>query len=202
MNGQLTKRLKMPMKVYSDGACSFKGYAPYAPGGYGAVLINESRNGQLDTVEGYELDTTSIRMEMLGFIEGLKLAISTAVNDCENMSKEKLTENRPAVNVEMYTDSMFIVDSLRKGWLKNWKRTNFKKADGTELKNADLWLEFVDICAWLKVINEKRPYSITFKVLKVKGHSNDTFNDYADDIAVTAKQKAIAEIKNIKKRGG
>jgi ribonuclease HI len=79
--------------------------------------------------------------------------------------------NRKGLPVKVYTDSRYIVDSVQKGWLKNWIRTDFKGGK----KNKDLWLQYHDLAA---------EFHITFHW--VKGHADNPNNNRCDELATMA----------------
>ena len=81
--------------IYSDGAC--KGNP--GPGGYGTILVYKGAEKELS---GGEARTTNNRMELLGAIEGLRAL------------------KRPS-QVELISDSKYLVDGMTKGWAKSWQ---------------------------------------------------------------------------------
>ncbi len=138
--------------LYTDGACS----GNPGPGGYAAILIY---NGIEKEISGGEPDTTNNKMEMMAVIKGLEIL----KEPCE---------------VNVYSDSAYVVNSIEKGWVYSWKKKGWKKADKKEVKNIDLWerlLKQLDIH--------------TVKFLKVKGHSTDELNNRCDALAVKEREK-------------
>ena len=87
--------------IYTDGACS----GNPGVGGYGTVLLYGSARKELS--QGYQL-TTNNRMEVLAVIKGLE----ALKEPCE---------------VTLYSDSKYVVDAIKKGWLKKWKENNWKR---------------------------------------------------------------------------
>ncbi|HRP02870.1 MAG TPA: ribonuclease HI [Candidatus Kapabacteria bacterium] len=102
--------------IYTDGSS----LGNPGKGGWAAILLYKGKRAELS--EGYEL-TTNNRMEMMAIINALK-----AIKD----SKYK---------IKLHTDSRLIVDTINKGWLKNWKRNNWVKSDKKAVLNIDLWKE-------------------------------------------------------------
>ena len=131
--------------IYTDG--SSRGNP--GPGGYGVVLISGKHRKELS--EGYAL-TTNNRMELLAVIKGLEAL---------NFDHSKVT---------VYTDSKYVVDSVEQGWLFQWEKVRFKKK-----KNADLWIQFLDLY---------RKHEVKFKW--VKGHADNKENEHCDKLAVNA----------------
>ena len=106
------------VELYTDGACS----GNPGKGGYGIVLCYGPH--RLELSGGYRL-TTNNRMELMAAVEGLR----ALKEPCE---------------VTLYSDSKYLVDALRLGWLENWKRRGFRKADGKPVLNPDLWRELLE----------------------------------------------------------
>lgn len=75
--------------------------------------------------------------------------------------------------IEIYTDSQYLVNSVEKGWVRNWEKKGFKGK-----KNPDLWKRF------LKIFERHR-----IKFYWIKGHAGHPENERADELAVEAAQK-------------
>ena len=99
--------------MHTDGSC----LGNPGPGGWAALL---SAKGQTKHVSGGFALTTNNRMEIYAALMGL----------------EALT--RPCT-VDLYTDSRYVCDAVRKGWITSWKKRGWKKADGKPALNRDLW---------------------------------------------------------------
>ena len=85
--------------LYTDGACS----GNPGPGGWGAVLIF---NGIEKELSGANPNTTNNVMEITAVIEGLKAL------------------KRPC-NVNIYSDSAYVVNCFEKDWINNWIKNNW-----------------------------------------------------------------------------
>ncbi len=145
----------MKVRIYTDGAARGN---PDGPGGYGVVMEYVDPKGVLHTKElsqGYE-KTTNNRMELMGAIAGL----------------EQL--KRPC-EVELYSDSQYLVNAFNQHWIDNWKRKNWKKSDGGMVKNIPLWK---------RLLNAKQSHDVTF--IWVKGHDGHPQNERCDVLATTA----------------
>lgn len=135
--------------LYTDGACS----GNPGVGGYGAVLIY---NGHEKRISGAEDNTTNNRMELFAVISGLKCL------------KEKC-------EVTVYSDSAYTVNAFIEGWVYEWRRNGWKKADGKDVLNADLWQTLLDLT---------EEHSVKF--IKVKGHADNEYNNICDKLATDA----------------
>ena len=131
--------------IYTDG--SSRGNP--GPGGYGAVLQWGTTSKELS--QGYKL-TTNNRMEMMGVIAAM----------------ESLT--REGLDIIIYTDSAYIVNSVEKKWVFGWEKKGYAGK-----KNADLWARFLRLYRKHKV-----------KFVWVKGHANNVYNNRCDVLATQA----------------
>ena len=132
--------------IYTDGACS----GNPGPGGYAGILMY---NGFEKTIRGGDENTTNNRMVMLAVINSL----SALKEDCE---------------VDLYSDSQYVVDAFNKGWLFAWKAKGWRTASKSEVKNVDLWEELLRLTSTHKV-----------NFIKVKGHADNEYNNKCDEIA-------------------
>ena len=134
-----------PIYLFTDGAAS----GNPGPGGYGVVMRCGSYEKEFSG--GFSL-TTNNRMELLAVITGLE-AIKW-----------------DSAEVEVYSDSSYVVKTLTEGWLDKWIRTGFAKK-----KNADLWLRFNNVY---------RRHHVRFHW--IKGHAGHPENERCDALAVAA----------------
>lgn len=138
--------------LYTDGACS----GNPGPGGWAAIL---EWNGIEKELSGGEANTTNNRMELTAVIAGL----SQLKEPCE---------------VELYSDSKYVIDALEKGWVYGWKRKNWIKSDKKPALNVDLWEKLLPLVA-----RHKLHYHW------VKGHADNPKNNRCDELAVLQSQR-------------
>ncbi|MCL2000222.1 MAG: ribonuclease HI [Planctomycetes bacterium] len=143
--------------IYTDGACS----GNPGPGGWGAVLKYPAASREL-RLAGAEIATTNNRMELTAVIQGL------------------LALKRPA-RVVVTTDSRYVVDALKAGWLENWQRNGWRTADRKPVKNEDLWRE---------LLQAMRQHQVAWRW--IRGHAGHPENELADELAVAARLKVSA----------
>ncbi len=115
MNYAIMKKSNKKIKIYTDGGS----LGNPGPGGYGAVLMCDNKRKELSG--GFRL-TTNNRMELLGVISALEL-----LNP--DFSYE----------VDIFSDSRYIVDAINKGWLDKWKKKNWMRNKVDKVINPDLW---------------------------------------------------------------
>lgn len=139
----------MKVKLYTDGACR----GNPGRGGYAAIL----KSGQYckELSQGYRM-TTNNRMELRGVMAGL----AALTKSCQ---------------VEVYSDSKYVVDASNKKWIEGWKKKGWKRGKGEKLANADLW----------KLLDELRGrHEVTWHW--VKGHAGHAENERCDELATEA----------------
>ena len=138
--------------VYTDGACS----GNPGPGGWGALLMWKGKKRE---IAGSEQNSTNNRMEMRAVIEALKAL------------------KRPC-HVKIHSDSALIVNAFKQGWIENWIKKGWKKANKKPVENQDLWKEM------LQAMDDHR-----VSWIKVKGHADNELNNRVDRLAVEASKK-------------
>lgn len=82
-----------------------------------------------------------------------------------------LKKIKTASEITIYTDSTYVKNGITE-WINNWKINGWKNANKKPVKNKDLWIELDSLC---------KDNLITWKW--VKGHSNDKYNNLADELA-------------------
>ena len=138
--------------IYTDGACS----GNPGPGGWAAILQYGARQKE---ISGGEARTTNNRMELTAVIE----ALSLLKEPCE---------------VDLYSDSRYVIDALTKGWARSWRARNWVKGDKKPALNPDLWERLLDLCE-----------GHTVRFHWVKGHAENAYNERCDGMAVAESQK-------------
>jgi len=104
-------------------------------------------------ISGGEKHTTNNRMEIQAVIEGLKLL-------------------KEPCSVSVYSDSAYVVNCFEKGWIHSWLRNGWKNSKKEPVENQELWKEL-----WALMGKHKVSY------VKVKGHSDNEFNNRCDELA-------------------
>ena len=107
-------------------------------------------------ISGSNPKTTNNIMEMTAVIEALKL----------------LKEN---CNVTIYSDSTYVVNAFEEKWIDGWIKNNWKNSNKKEVKNKELWQKMLEL---LK--------NHSYKFIKVKGHSDNEYNNRCDYLATHA----------------
>ena len=135
--------------IYTDGACS----GNPGPGGWGTILMYKDTAKE---ISGYMKNTTNNIMEITAVIEGLK------------MLKYKC-------DVEIYSDSAYVVNAFLQNWILGWIKNGWKNSSKEEVKNKELWQELFSLT---------KIHDVTFH--KVKGHADNEYNNRCDELARNA----------------
>lgn len=143
------------VQIYTDGSARGN---PDGPGGYGTILHFVDQRGVLHekTMSGGFKRTTNNRMELLAAIVGLEAL------------------NRPC-QVELYSDSQYLVNAFNQHWIESWQKKNWKRGKNEPVKNVDLWK---------RLLAAKAPHDVKF--IWVKGHDGHPQNERCDELATTA----------------
>ena len=145
----------MKVSIFTDGAARGN---PDGPGGYGTILQYVDPNGTLHERElsaGYK-KTTNNRMELMAVIVGLEAL------------------NRPC-EVELYSDSKYVIDAFEQHWVDSWLKNNWKNSQKKPVKNIDLWK---------RLLTAKEKHQVHFNW--VTGHAGHPLNERCDTLATTA----------------
>ena len=154
----------MKIRIFTDGACSENP----GPGGWAAVFNSEDK---CKMISGNESMTTNNRMELRAVIESFKKILSRF-------------KTRNNIQFELYSDSAYVVNSINNGWVGKWQKNNWKTTKDEDVKNRDLWEQFVMLHETIKSIG------IDVKIIKIKGHTGNTFNELVDKMAKEESMKA------------
>jgi ribonuclease HI len=104
-------------------------------------------------ISGFVNNTTNNRMEIFAIIK----AFSALKQHCK---------------IDVYSDSAYVINSFNQGWIRNWEANSWKKSNKSPVENQDLWRQLL-----LYV----RKHEVKWH--KVKGHSNNKFNNRCDELA-------------------
>ena len=77
-------------------------------------------------------------------------------------------------DIVIFTDSIYVKNGITE-WIKKWEKNGWKSSNKKAVKNKDLWIKLNDLCQKNKVLWKW-----------VKGHSNNRYNNLADELATEA----------------
>ena len=85
-----------------------------------------------------------------------------------------LMKIKPNSEITIYTDSTYVKNGITE-WIKKWEKNGWRSSNKKLVKNKDLWIKLNSLCKKNKV---------SWKW--VKGHSNNKYNNLADELATKA----------------
>ena len=104
-------------------------------------------------ISGAIKNTTNNIMELTAVVEALK----TLKFPCK---------------VDLYSDSSYVINAFEKKWIFGWIKNNWKTSSKEPVKNKEIWQELYDLTKVHKV-----------NFIKVKGHSDNVWNNRCDELA-------------------
>ena len=116
------------------------------------LLYGENRK----EISGYNPKTTNNIMEITAVLEAVKLLKFPS-------------------RITIYSDSAYVVNCFKQGWIDKWQKNNWISSDKKPVKNKELWQE---------LYHELQKHQFDF--VKVKGHSDNVYNNRCDELATSA----------------
>ena len=104
-------------------------------------------------LSGFEPETTNNRMELTAVIEAIRAL-------------------KVPCDLSVHTDSAYVCNAFQNGWLENWSANGWKTVSKRPVENQDLWRALL-VCM--------RDHTVRY--VKVKGHSDNEFNNRCDELA-------------------
>lgn len=132
-------------------------------------------NGKEDNIGGYGI--------VMMYGEHIKEVQQAFINTTNNKMElgsviEALRMLKYPCKVKLYSDSQYVVEAINSKWIDSWQKNGWKTAAKKEVKNIELWKHL------LELINV---HDVHF--IKVKGHSDNKYNNRCDELANEAMDK-------------
>ena len=115
--------------------------------------------GNKKEISGGKENTTNNIMELTAVIEGLKLL-------------------KFPCKVKLYSDSAYVVNAFNEKWIYGWLKNGWRNSSKEPVKNKELWKELYELT---------KTHEVEF--IKVKGHSDNEYNNRCDELARNAIQE-------------
>jgi ribonuclease HI len=115
--------------------------------------------GRRKEISGGEKLTTNNRMEILAAVESLRLL-------------------KEPCKVKLYSDSAYLVNTFRQSWIDRWQKNGWVNSKNQPVENQDLWKQLLSLMEIHDV-----------EYIKVKGHSDNEWNNRCDALAREAIRK-------------
>lgn len=123
-----------------------------------------------ETMSGHERETTNNRMELMAVVKAYEKILSGKVR---------------GTSFELFSDSAYVVNAINSCWLDKWQLNGWQTTRGEDIKNKDLWVRFNRVRARLM------QKGIKIRVVKIKGHAGNAFNEYVDELAKDEVRRAM-----------
>jgi ribonuclease HI len=161
----------MIYEFYTDGACTLNcnnGKYSKGPGGWAWALIKD--NEVTDWKSGGSPKTTNNEQELTAIMEALSYA-------CKNTTQCDV--------VRIFSDSAYCINIFTQ-WINGWKANGWTRGKRHEpIENLEV------IKTIYEMVFSLENSFIAVEWVKVKGHSNDEFNNFVDQKAVEAKESQM-----------
>lgn len=156
----------MKIELYTDGGCRGNGTETNPVGGVGIVLLI----GDKAPIYAYEKlrfePNTNNKAEIYAIIKGLNLLIKNY-----NLAEGKFVKDQLVI----YSDSAYTVNGIT-NWINSWRANGWINSKKEEVKNKELW-QMLD-----NTIEKMKEY-FDIEFVKVKGHSDNKWNNKCDELA-------------------
>ena len=148
----------MKIEAYTDGSAKNNGQKN-AVGGWAYIIVE---NDQVSHHEyGFKNNTTNQAMELF--------AAWQACEYCLNKY------NNPFNEYYIHSDSAYLVNCANQGWYNKWLGNDWLNTKGEPVANKELWKQLIPFFE-----------NYQFHFIKVKGHSDNSYNNKADQLAQNA----------------
>lgn len=161
----------MIYEFYTDGACTLNcnnGKYSKGPGGWAWALIKD--NEVTNWKNGGSPKTTNNEQELTAIMEALSYA-------CKNTTQCDV--------VRIFSDSAYCINIFTQ-WVNGWKANGWTRGKKHEpIENLEI------IKTIYEMVFSLENSFIAVEWVKVKGHSNNEFNNFVDQKAVEAKESQM-----------
>jgi ribonuclease HI len=150
-------------RIYTDGS-----YSNEHNIGAWAFIVYDKKH--IKSFAGAKEDVTNNNMELKAVNEALTFSLLKKYKD-----------------VEIITDSAYVINTINKGLLITWKENNWRRKDNGVIKNKKEWEEFYGL------INKLEKHNSNIIFTKTKSHSNNSMNNRVDSLAKKELTRFIAK---------
>ncbi|MCM0646977.1 ribonuclease HI [Clostridium swellfunianum] len=117
-----------------------------------------------------------------GIEKEVKQAFRNTTNNIMELSAviQALSMLKEPCNVKLYSDSAYVINAINQKWIDNWQRNGWKSSTKEPVKNRELWEKLINLIKYHKV-----------EFIKVKGHSDNPYNNRCDKLANDAMDELL-----------
>ncbi len=117
-----------------------------------------------------------------GVQKEVKQAFRNTTNNIMELSAviQALSMLKEPCNVKLHSDSAYVVNAMNQRWIDNWQKNGWKSSNKEPVKNRELWEKLIELIKYHKV-----------EFIKVKGHSDNPYNNRCDKLANEAMDELL-----------
>ena len=93
--------------------------------------------------------------------------------ECFSNGNDMLEALKKPCDVELTSDSKYLVDAFNQKWIDGWIKKGWVGANKQPVKNQDLWK---------RLLEAKKEHNVKF--IWIKGHNGHEYNELCDKMAV------------------
>jgi ribonuclease HI len=112
----------------------------------------------------------------------VKQAFRNTTNNIMELSAviQALSMLKEPCNVKVHSDSAYVINAINQKWINNWQKNGWKSSNKEPVKNRELWEKLIELIKYHKV-----------EFIKVKGHSDNPYNNRCDKLANEAMDELL-----------
>jgi len=112
----------------------------------------------------------------------VKQAFRDTTNNIMELSAviQALSMLKEPCKVRLHSDSAYVINAINQKWIINWQKNGWKNSNKEPVKNKELWLKLIELIKYHEV-----------EFVKVKGHSDNPYNNRCDELANEAMDELI-----------
>lgn len=112
----------------------------------------------------------------------VKQAFRNTTNNIMELSAviQALSMLKEPCSVKLHSDSAYVINAINQKWIDNWQRNGWKSSNKEPVKNRELWEKLIELIKYHKV-----------EFIKVKGHSDNPYNNRCDKLANEAMDELL-----------
>ncbi|WP_127836497.1 ribonuclease HI [Clostridium prolinivorans] len=134
-------------------------------------------NGKENTIGAF-----GIILMYNGIQKEIKKAFRNTTNNIMELTAviHALSMLKEPCKVKLYSDSAYVVNAVNQKWLENWQKNGWKNSSKEPVKNKELWENLIKLLKYHDV-----------EFIKVKGHSDNQYNNRCDKLANEAMDELL-----------
>ena len=112
----------------------------------------------------------------------VKQAFRNTTNNIMELSAviQALSMLKEPCSVKLHSDSAYVINAINQKWINNWQKNGWKSSNKEPVKNRELWEKLIELIKYHKV-----------DFIKVKGHSDNPYNNRCDKLANEAMDELL-----------